>query len=467
MDAPKAHDRFNAERIRKTVGLDDFAQVLEALGAAVDRAAHHSSCPVHKGTGRDAVHYEEREGIVHYKCLTGCGGQGGDVLTLVQRSLGVTLPLAATWLKDTCGVPKERRRRERDRRLAWVQSVAAGEASSAASAEAAPASRPVSGVMALPRNPALEWERGLAEWRSAFERRPISTGLRSVDEILGGGLRERRVYVLAGPPGSGRTSLALRLAHAAASAGSPVLYVSYECEDVELRARLVATVVKTPFGQMLAGEGLLQVEREQVASAWKRYAEGGPGARILITVPGARDVGEAGQPAGSMAWIRAEAERRTRDFGRPPLVVVDDFKAAIAFSEDVDPFPGGLDFAASRTSLALRIVARSAGSPVLVLAGIAPNSMLGPHDPWRLPELQDLESVAGIGSNADAVLTLWPDGEDWESFEGKGVARDVSSRRPVLVRAVKGRQTGSGLARLIWYPVVGSFEDAARTSSRA
>ncbi|MFI5180110.1 MAG: ATPase domain-containing protein [Thermoanaerobaculia bacterium] len=462
MEVPRGPDRFNAERIRKSVDLDDFAKVLEALGASTDRTAHHSTCPVHKGTGRDAVHYEEREGVIHYRCVTGCGGQGGDVLTLVQRSLGVTLPLAATWLKDTCGIPKERRRR--DRRSSWVHPPAAGD--TAPAAEPAPVTGPVSGVMALPRNPALEWERGLAEWRSAFERRPISTGIRSIDEILGGGFRERRVYVLAGAPGSGRTSLALRFAHAAASVGCPVLYVSYECEDVELRARLVATVVKTPYGQLLAPEGLLQVEREQVVSAWKRYAEGGPGARMLITVPGARDVGEPGQLAGSMKWIRAEAERRARDFGRPPLVVVDDLKAAVAFSEDVDPFPGGLDFAGSRTSLALRLVARSAGGPVLALAGIAPNSMLGPHDPWRLPELQDLESVSDLGSNADTVLTLWPDGEDWEAFEGKGVARDVSSRRPVVIRAVKGRQNGSGLARLIWYPVVGTFEDAARVPAR-
>jgi hypothetical protein len=93
--------------------------------------------------------------------------------------------------------------------------------------------------------------------------------------------------------------------------------------------------------------------------------------------------------------------------------------------------------------------------------------MLGSHDPWRLPELQDIENVSGLGSNADVVLALWPDGEDWETFEGKGIARDASSRRPIVVRAVKGRQNGSGLARLIWYPVVGTFEDAARTPARA
>jgi hypothetical protein len=453
-------DRFNAERIRKSVGAEDFAQVLEALGASVDRANRHSTCPVHKGTGRDAVRFEEREGIVHYRCNTGCGGQGGDVLTLVQRSLGVTLPLAATWLKDTCGIPKERRRKDRRGGAAIPASAEAPASSESSFAGAA-------GVESLPRNPALEWERGLAEWRSGFERRPVSTGLRSLDELLGGGFRERRLYVLAGPPGSGRTSLALRFAHAAAAAGCPVLYVSYETEDVEIRARLVAGIVKTPFGQMLAPEGLLQVEREQISSAWKRYAEGGPGARMLITVPGARDVGEPGQPAGSMAWLRAEAERRSRDFGRPPLVVVDDFRAAVAFSDEVDPFPSGPEFAAARTSLALRLVARGAGSPVVVTASIAASSVLGPHDPWRLPELADVEGGGGLAGNADTVFVVWPEGEDWETFEGKGVARDFSSRRPILLRAVKGRQSGPGLARLLWYPVVGTFDDTPRISSRA
>ncbi|HUM01746.1 MAG TPA: DnaB-like helicase C-terminal domain-containing protein, partial [Thermoanaerobaculia bacterium] len=363
-----------------------------------------------------------------------------------------------TWLKDTCGIPKERRRK--DRRSGG--SSVSGEVP--AVSEPAPAGAAAS---PLPRTPGLEWDRGLAEWRSGFERRPVSTGLRAIDELLGGGLRERRVYVLAGAPGSGRTSLALRLAHAAATAGCPVLYVSYECEDVEIRARLVAGVVKTPYGQMLAPEGLLQVEREQVTSAWKRYAEGGPGARMLITVPGGHDIGEPGQPVGSMAWLRAEAERRARDFGRPPLVVVDDLKAAVAFSDEVDPFSSGPDFAAARTSLAIRLVARGAGSPVLVVASLAPASILGPHDPWRLPELPDVESSGGLGGNADAVLVLWPDGEDWETFEGKGLARDASSRRPVVARAVKGRQNGPGLARLVWYPVVGTFEDAPRAAARA
>jgi hypothetical protein len=460
----KEVDRFNADRIRKTVGLEDFIQVLEALGASVDRAARHSTCPVHKGTGRDAVHFEERDGLVHYRCVTGCGGQGGDVLTLVQRSLGVTLPLAATWLKDTCGIPKDRRKK--DRRGGGPASGEIPAVAAPASPVPAPAPGPGPAPVPLPRSPSLEWERGLAEWRSGFERRPVTTGLRSVDELLGGGLRERRIYVLAGAPGSGRTSLALRLAHAAATAGCPVLYVSYECEDVEIRARLVASVVKTPFGQMLAPEGLLQVEREQVAAAWRRYADGGPGARILITVPGARDIGEPGQPVGSTAWLRAEAERRAREFSRPPLVIVDDLKAAMAFSDEVDPFPSGADFAAARTSLAIRLVARGAGSAVLVVASIAPSAVLGPHDPWRLPELTDMESAGGLGGNADAVLVLWPDGEDWEMFEGKGLARDASSRRPVLVRAVKGRQNGPGLARLLWYPVIGTFEDSARIPVR-
>jgi circadian clock protein KaiC len=39
---------------------------------------------------------------------------------------------------------------------------------------------------------------------------PVSTGLASFDEILGGGLAPHRFYLVQGVPGSGKTTLALQ-----------------------------------------------------------------------------------------------------------------------------------------------------------------------------------------------------------------------------------------------------------------
>ena len=459
-------DRFNAERIRRTVGLEEFAQVLEALGASVDRSTRRSSCPVHKGTGREAVHFEERDGLVLYKCLTGCGGAGGDVLAIVQRSLGVTLPLAAAWLRDTCGLPRERRRK--DRRAAAAAAAAPVAAFAPAAAEAAssvvPAAEPVpngagAGAAVPARNGAIEWDIALSDWRSGFERKPVATGLKGVDELLGGGLRDRRLYVMAGLAGGGKSALALRIAHFAAASGVPVIYVSYEMEEIEARARLVAAAMKTPFGQLLAPDALLQVEREQVGVAWRKYAESGPGMRILLTVSGADD-GTGNEPRmATMEWLKGETARVKRDFGQPPLVVVDDLQAAAAFSEEFEGDPSSFFFAVGLTALSLRVIARTAGSPVLALSSVRRSAVPRPGGEYRFPELGDLEESGRIESNADAVLALWPERADWEAHEGRGEPRDTTARRAMFLRALKGRQSGTGAVGLLWYPVLGTFEE--------
>jgi hypothetical protein len=457
-----AADRFNAETLRRTVGLEEFAEVLEALGASVDRAARRSSCPVHKGTGREAVHYEVRDGVVHYKCVTGCGGAGGDVLAVVQRSLGVTLPLAAAWLRDTCSLPRERRRK--DRRAA-AAAAAARVSPAPPPPDAAPETNPVpdgAGPVERipPRNGAFEWDVALSDWRSGFERRPAATGLKGLDELLGGGLRDRRLYVLAGLAGGGKSALALRIAHAAAGAGVPVIYVSYEMEEIEARVRLVAAAMKSPFGQLLAPDALLQVEREQVGKAWRTYAESGPGRRIFLTASGADDGSDGGPRVATMEWLKRETARVSRDFGRPPLVVVDDLQAAAAFSEEFEGDPSSFFFAVGLATLSLRVIARTAGSPVLALSSVRRSAVPRPGSDYRFPELGDLEESGRIESNADAVLALWPERSDWEAYEGRGAPRDSTARRAVFVRALKGRQTGTGSVDLLWYPVLGTFEEA-------
>lgn len=460
-------DRFNAERIRRTVGLEEFAEVLEALGATVDRTTRRSSCPVHKGTGKEAVHYEERDGLIQYKCLTGCGGAGGDVLAVVQRSLNVTLPLAAAWLKDECGLPRERRRK--DRRFAAAAAAAPVAPLASASSRAVPAAdEPGPGPVpdgagaegsVPPRNGVIEWDIALSEWRSGFERNPVATGLKGMDELLGGGLRDRRLYVLAGLAGGGKSALALRIAHFAAAAGVPVIYVSYEMEEIEARARLVAAAMRAPFGQLLAPDALLQVEREQVGIAWRKYAEAGPGARIFLTVSGADDGAVSGPRTATMEWLKSETARVTRDFGRSPLVVVDDLQAAAAFSEEFEGDPSSFFFAVGLTALSLRVIARTAGSPVLALSSVRRSAAPRPGGEYRFPELGDLEESGRIESNADGVLALWPEKSDWEAHEGRGEPRDSTARRTMFVRALKGRQTGTGAVGLLWYPVLGTFEE--------
>jgi circadian clock protein KaiC len=67
--------------------------------------------------------------------------------------------------------------------------------------------------------------------------RPVaSTGITDLDDILAGGLTRRRLYLVEGVPGSGKTTLALQFLRAGASLGEPVLYVTLSETGEELRA---------------------------------------------------------------------------------------------------------------------------------------------------------------------------------------------------------------------------------------
>ena len=60
----------------------------------------------------------------------------------------------------------------------------------------------------------------------------LSTGVRGLDDILGGGVPEFSLNVLAGPPGCGKTTLAHQIAFANATPKKPALYFTVLGEPV-------------------------------------------------------------------------------------------------------------------------------------------------------------------------------------------------------------------------------------------
>ena len=58
----------------------------------------------------------------------------------------------------------------------------------------------------------------------------IPTGIEGFDDLVQGGLLTERVYVLSGPPGSGKTTFGVQFLANGASAGEVGLYVTLlEC----------------------------------------------------------------------------------------------------------------------------------------------------------------------------------------------------------------------------------------------
>ena len=67
------------------------------------------------------------------------------------------------------------------------------------------------------------------------EQDKAKTGVDGLDEILAGGLRRGRVYLIEGTPGTGKTTIATQFLLAGAKAGEKGLYITLSETEDELR----------------------------------------------------------------------------------------------------------------------------------------------------------------------------------------------------------------------------------------
>src|SRR3954451_15611507 len=62
-----------------------------------------------------------------------------------------------------------------------------------------------------------------------------STGIKGLDDVLGGGVRRNRLYLIEGVPGSGKTTLSLQFLREGVRLGEPVLYITLSETKDELQ----------------------------------------------------------------------------------------------------------------------------------------------------------------------------------------------------------------------------------------
>lgn len=84
-----------------------------------------------------------------------------------------------------------------------------------------------------------------------------TTGMASLDQLLGGGLRSGTHLLISGAPGTGKTALALMLAYMAARAKASVLYASVGLDDTEVMSRLAARALHREYQNVTATYGTI------------------------------------------------------------------------------------------------------------------------------------------------------------------------------------------------------------------
>ena len=261
----------------------------------------------------------------------------------------------------------------------------------------------------------------------------VPTGLAHLDHLLGG--FTEGLYLLAGAPGMGKTTLALQLA-AAATADVPVVVVTFEHASANLTLKLLCTRAGINPRDVQRGYADLTKLRA-AAEAWQ------PVAQRLAVVEGSSQL--------TVAQVRAQARRAMRQHqSERCLVVVDylqlwakvaeDLRGNFSVRERVDMLGGLL------RELALRL-----HSPVLALA--SQNRSAGNYGNGKgSAALDSLKESGDLEYAADVVLFLTEAQERCATPPARAVELTVA----------KNRQGDTGKLSLIFRPDLGTMREEAR-----
>ncbi len=153
------------------------------------------------------------------------------------------------------------------------------------------------------------------------------TGLKSLDSMLGGGLRAGTVLCLSGAPGSGRTALSLLVAYMAARTKAGVVVASVHLDETEVVARLAARAInreypaaKISYATIWTGEAFAHDETRRVVNAAVETVHQKVGGYLHIgRLAAGASLAALGERLGAF-WARHERV----------LVVLDDVEGTVA-----------------------------------------------------------------------------------------------------------------------------------------
>lgn len=255
----------------------------------------------------------------------------------------------------------------------------------------------------------------------------VRTGIRSLDKLLGGGMVQDGLYILAGRPGMGKTALGVAIAEAVASTCGRVNYFSLEMSKEQIMARRLSALARVD-SRLILMEKLTDDENRKVAEA-TLTVERTP----LYTTDG------KGQTVGRITSI-ARASRDVK------LVVVDHFGLILKPGKRDDPQES------REIAHALKRLAQSIGQPVLCLAQLNRENEKRTD---KRPNLSDLRATGAMEEDADGVIFVHRPDYYRADYKREG----AQPERTEIILA-KNRHGKTGQIDLSFWPETNTFKPA-------
>lgn len=209
---------------------------------------------------------------------------------------------------------------------------------------------------------------------------PVATGITALDNLLGGGMINGGLYILAANTGCGKTALALQIADAVASEDRSVLFISLEMDEYQLTARRLARAAKVSANHLIMHD-LSEMEYVHIKQQLPTLKQ----KRLVFNRPGAFTVSDIQALAGQVQNLR--------------LVIIDYLGLLRS-----DQYCASRYEATTAISNELKVLARLLSVPVLCLAQL---NRANAQRPDKHPILADLRDSGSIEQDADGVLLLY------------------------------------------------------------
>jgi replicative DNA helicase len=257
--------------------------------------------------------------------------------------------------------------------------------------------------------PVLAAER-LGEYLSKLEDRidgkgaPISTGLRDLDEKLGGGMNAGDLVIVAGRPAMGKTAFAFGVAnHVAIEA--PALLLEMEMTIGQLQQRNVSMQGRVSMRRLREPHLLTNDDWDRITVATKRITD----LKLYLD----------DQPGLTMLEVRSKARGIKRKYGLSLLVV--DYLGLMATGNEERH-----DLRIGAITKGLKSLAKELEIPVIALSQL---SRKCEERTDKRPLMSDLKDSGDIEADADTILFLYRDEVYHPDSMDRGIAEIIIAKQ--------------------------------------